>query len=72
VRPTTLTYLQWSESPIILDRMDHLDCFPKLERFPIIVDPLVGMTQLTRALMDRGSGLNLIQFAIFGHSDKFL
>jgi hypothetical protein len=29
-------------------------------RFPLIVDPLVETTQLTKALMDRDSGLNLL------------
>jgi hypothetical protein len=41
-------YLHWSESLITFDQMDH----------PLIVDLLVGMTRLTRALMDRGSDLN--------------
>jgi hypothetical protein len=38
---------------------------PKPGRFPIIVDPLVGMTQLTKALMDGGSGLNLMYLDTF-------
>jgi hypothetical protein len=38
--------------------MDHPDSIPKSGRFPLIVDPLVKMTRLIKALMDGGSGLN--------------
>jgi hypothetical protein len=38
--------------------MDHPDSIPKMGRFSLIVDPLVGTTRLTKALMDGGSGLN--------------
>jgi hypothetical protein len=60
-----LEYLCWSESPITFDRMDHPDSIPKPGRFPINVDPLVGMTWLTKALMDGGSGLNLMYLNTF-------
>jgi hypothetical protein len=53
-------YLRRSESPITFDRIDHPNSIPKPGRFPLIVDLLVGMTQLTKALMDRGSVLNLM------------
>jgi hypothetical protein len=58
-------YLCWSESPITFDRMDHLDSIPKLGRFPLIIYPLVGMTRLTKALMDAGSDLNLMYLDTF-------
>jgi hypothetical protein len=45
--------------------MDHPDRIPKLGRFPLIVDLLVGMTRLTKALMDGGCGLNLIYLDTF-------
>jgi hypothetical protein len=45
--------------------MDHLDSIPKLGTFPLIVDPLVRMTRLTKALMDGGSGLNLMYLHTF-------
>jgi hypothetical protein len=32
---------------------------------PLIVDPLVGTTQLTNALMNGGSGLNLMYIDTF-------
>jgi hypothetical protein len=45
--------------------MDHLDSIPKSGKFPVIVDPLAGTTQLTKDLMDGGSGLNLMYLNIF-------
>jgi hypothetical protein len=60
-----LEYLGWSESLISFDQIDHLDSIPKLGRFPLIVDLLVGTTWLTKALMDGGSGLNLMYLDTF-------
>jgi hypothetical protein len=40
--------------------MDHSDCVSKPGRFLLIVHPLVGMTWLTKSIVDGGSGLNLI------------
>jgi hypothetical protein len=48
----TSDYLCWFESPIIIDQMDHPDSIPKLGRFSLIVDSLVKMTWLTKALVD--------------------
>jgi hypothetical protein len=45
--------------------MDHPDRIPKLGRFHLIVDLLVGMTRLTKALMDGGCGINLIYLDTF-------
>jgi hypothetical protein len=45
--------------------MDHPDSIPKLGRFPQIVDLLVATTQLTKALMDGGSNLNLMYLYTF-------
>jgi hypothetical protein len=61
----TPEYLRWSESPITFHRIDHSDCIPKSKTFHIIVDPLVRMTRLTKALMDGGSGLNLMYLNTF-------
>jgi hypothetical protein len=52
-------------SSITLDRMDQPDHVPKPGRFPLIIDPLVGMTQLTKTFMDGGSGLNLMYLDTF-------
>jgi hypothetical protein len=46
----TLTYLRWSESSNTF--RDNPNCVPKSGRLPLIVDPLVGMTRLTKSLMD--------------------
>jgi hypothetical protein len=61
----TLEYLCWSKSLITFDQMDHSGSIPKPGRFSLIVDLLVGMTQLTKALMDEGSGLNLMYLDTF-------
>jgi hypothetical protein len=61
----TPEYLRWSESPITFDRTDHPDCIPKPGRFPLIVDLVVRTTQLTKALMDGRSGLNLMYLDTF-------
>jgi hypothetical protein len=45
--------------------MEHSDSVPKHGRFPLIVDPLVGMIRLTKAHMDGGSGLNLMYLNTF-------
>jgi hypothetical protein len=60
VSPAVLEYLHWSESLITFDRMDHPDSIPKLGRFPLMVDSLVGTTRLTKSFMDGHSGLNLL------------
>jgi hypothetical protein len=45
--------------------MDHLGSISKPGRFPLIVNPLVRTTRLTKALTDGGSGLNLIYLDTF-------
>jgi hypothetical protein len=45
--------------------MYHPDRISKPERFPLIADPLVGTTQLTKALMDTGSDLNAMYLDTF-------
>jgi hypothetical protein len=37
--PGTPEFLRWSEMPIMFNRSDHLDCVPKLGRYPLIVSP---------------------------------
>jgi hypothetical protein len=45
--------------------MDNPDSIPKSGRFPLIVNLLVGTSWLTKALMDEGSGLNLMYLDTF-------
>jgi hypothetical protein len=58
VSTVVLEYLRWSKSPITFNRTNHPNIIPKPRRFPLIVDPLVGTTRLTKALMDGGSSFN--------------
>jgi hypothetical protein len=49
-----LEYLRWSKSPITFDQTNHPDSIPLLGWFPLKVNPLVGMTWPTKALIDCG------------------
>jgi hypothetical protein len=53
-------YLDWSDKPITFDQGDHPDCVPSPRKYPLVVDPVIGNTRLTKVLMDRGSNLNII------------
>jgi hypothetical protein len=65
VSPTTPEYLMWSEVPITFDRSDHPDFVPKLERYPLIVSPIVKDIKLNRVLIDGGSSLNILFLKTF-------
>ncbi|XP_066347552.1 uncharacterized protein [Miscanthus floridulus] len=54
------TFLRWSESTITFDRTNHPKSIPQLGRYSLVVDPIIGTKQLTKVLMDGGSGLNII------------
>jgi len=54
------SFLSWSESPITYDQRDHPSHVTRLGRYPLVVDPIVHKKQLTRVLMDGGSGLNIL------------
>ena len=56
----TPSFLRWSESAITFDRTDHPDRVPHPGRYPLVVDPIVGLNWLTKVLMDGGSGLNIM------------
>jgi hypothetical protein len=61
VRPTRdPLFLDWSEVAITFDRDDHLDYVPNPRVYPLVVDPIIANTRLTKVLMDRGSSLNII------------
>jgi hypothetical protein len=53
-------YLDWSDRAIIFDRDDHPDHVPSPGKYPLVVDPIIGNTRLTKVLMDGGSNLNII------------
>ena len=58
--PATPAFLRWSESAITFDRADHPDAVPHPGRYPLVVDLIVRPKQLTKVLMDGGSGLNIM------------
>jgi hypothetical protein len=60
VEPTTPAFLWWSWSAITFDRSDHPDSIPHLGRYPLVVDPIIDKKRLSKVLMDRGSGLNIM------------
>jgi hypothetical protein len=60
VEVATPFYLDWSDHDITFDQVDHLDYIPNHERYPLIVNPTIGNTRLTKVLIDGGSSLNII------------
>ena len=60
VEVATPIYLDWSDRAITFDRDDHPDYIPNPGRYPLVVDPIIGNTRLTKVLMDGGSNLNII------------
>jgi hypothetical protein len=45
---------------ITFDHDDHPDYVPNPRVYPLIVDPIIANTRLTKMLMDGGSSLNII------------
>jgi hypothetical protein len=60
VQLATPLFLDWSEVAITFDRDDHPDYVPNPRIYPLIVDPIITNTRLTKVLMDGGSSLNII------------
>jgi len=50
---------------ITFDRKDHPDHILQPVPFPLVVDPIIGKTRLSRVLMDGRSGLNLLYTEIY-------
>jgi hypothetical protein len=53
-------FLDWSETAITFDRDDHPDYVPNPRVYPLVVNPIIANTRLTKVLMDGGSNLNII------------
>ena len=53
-------YLSWSSTPITFDREDHPDKVVAPGVYPLIVDPIIVNTRLSKVLTDGGSSLNII------------
>jgi hypothetical protein len=60
VQPVVPHFLDWSEMAITFDRDDHPDYVPNPGVYPLVVDPIIANTRLTKVLMDGGSSLNII------------
>jgi hypothetical protein len=58
--PATRSFLRWSESAITFDRSDHPSSVPQPGRCLLMVDLNISMKRLTKVVMDRGSGLNIM------------
>jgi hypothetical protein len=56
----TLSYLKFSEVPIIFDRKDHPDTVPQPGSYPLVVAPLFKSRRIHKVLMDAGSGINVL------------
>jgi hypothetical protein len=57
---TTLAYLKWSEAVITFDRSNHANHIQPPGQFLLVINAIVGGTCLTKVLMDRESGLNVL------------
>jgi hypothetical protein len=53
-------YLDWSNRAITFDRDNNSDYVLNPRRYPLIVDPIIDNTKLTKVLMDGASILNII------------
>jgi hypothetical protein len=60
VQLATPLFLDWSEVAITFDRDDHPDYVPNPRAYPLVVDPIIANTRLTKVLMDGSSSLNII------------
>jgi hypothetical protein len=60
VEPASTRPLRYSEVSISFSRDDQWTSFSELEIFRLHLDPIVAGSQLTRVLIDSGSGLNLV------------
>ena len=52
--------LKYSEVPITFSREDQWTSFSEPKKFPLVLNPVVQGSKLTRVLIDGGSRLNLI------------
>jgi hypothetical protein len=60
VQLATPLFLDWSGTTITFDHDDHPDYVPNPRVYPLVVDPIIANTRLTKVLMDGGSNLNII------------
>jgi hypothetical protein len=60
MEPATTRPLRYSELPISFLKDDHWNSFSELGKFPLVLDPVMAGSHLTRLLINGRSGLNLL------------
>jgi hypothetical protein len=60
VEATTSVYLDWSDTAITFDQDNHPNFVPSPEKYPLVVDPVIDNTRLSKVLIDVGNSLNII------------
>jgi hypothetical protein len=60
IEPVVPTPLRWSEVPITFSRADQWTSFSEPRWFPLVLKPVVAGSRLDKALIDGGSGLNVL------------
>jgi len=53
-------YLSWLSTPITFDHVDHPDQVVSPGVYPLVVNPIIVNTRLSKVLMDSGSSLNIM------------
>jgi len=53
-------YVNWSSTPITFNCDDDPDKVVAPGVYPLVIDPIIGNTRLSKVLMDGGSSLNII------------
>jgi hypothetical protein len=56
----TPLFLDWSGTAITFDRDDHSNFVLNPRVYPLIVNPIIANTHLTKVLMDGGNSINII------------
>jgi hypothetical protein len=58
--PTSPKYLNWSKYPISFSRQDQWTSLDNAGHYPLVLDSTIGGMNVTKVLIDGGSGLNII------------
>jgi hypothetical protein len=54
------SFLDWSEEAITFSRKDHPYDIPNSGQYPLVVDPVIDNSRLSKVLMDGGSSHNIL------------
>jgi hypothetical protein len=60
--PAVPRYLNWSQYPIQFSREDQWTSVGNVGLYPLVLDPTIVRMTVTKVLIDRGAGLNIIFF----------